>query len=137
MPPDRMMAVLQDLHLSEVSLQVLLQGPQRDSVAALQYREILAHHGLSTAEFAVALDYYNRNPRQFSQIYDTLLVRLELLELEALALPDCTAWLRAIEKPHDTTLIIDKMPSPKQPISIPTYSPKPESSPESVQKPAP
>ncbi len=76
-PPQKMAAVLVDIHLAEArALQILpdsgkpapAPGRNLDSLA-LFYQSILHHHGMDTADFRRAMDWYVLHPEQLDSAY--------------------------------------------------------------------
>ena len=75
--PGKMALVLMDLHIAEAhALQILpdtgkpapAPGRNLDSLA-LFYQSILHHHGMDTADFRRAMDWYVLHPEQLDSVY--------------------------------------------------------------------
>ena len=75
--PDKMEAVLYDLHQTEGILHVTGYERGHDSVIHLTYDAVLARHGVTRAEFDSSLVWYTNNPQYFDKFYPRIIDRLE------------------------------------------------------------
>ncbi len=79
LPPQKMQAVLSDIHLAEVYSLVInttanppQNGKQLDSLAKF-YATILKHYKLSEKEFEQGLDWYKNHPEELDSVYQRMI----------------------------------------------------------------
>lgn len=83
--PAKMKLVLSDLQLAEVySAMVddsnhIYRSKNVDSLSRY-YKEILAHHKITKAQFAESIEWYKRNPDKLDSVYAAILPQLSKLE---------------------------------------------------------
>ncbi len=85
--PDKMQAILSDIHVAEVYSIVMRRdsahrGNERnhDSLAAF-YHSILKHHNVDLATFDESLNWYKRNPDALDSVYAKMIPEMAELEV--------------------------------------------------------
>lgn len=73
---EKIVKVLADVHLAE-SVLVTYTDPQRDSLATVFYRQIMAIHDMDREVFDTCLAILRRNPERMTEVYDKVLEQLE------------------------------------------------------------
>ncbi len=83
--PVKMQEILTDLHLAEAySMMVsdslhIARNKDKDSLA-VYYKDILAHHKLTEAEFLKGLDWYKQHPNLLDSVYAEVVTEMNMLE---------------------------------------------------------
>lgn len=86
LPPDKMRAVLFDLHLAETYSMTLYPDSTRRNVErnldslAVFYRSVFKHHNITPAEFEQSLKWYMQNPEDLDTIYTRMIPEMGKLE---------------------------------------------------------
>ena len=74
-PPDKMQAILEDLHIAEsysviVKQDSLRRGSERDyDSLAVYYTAVFKHHNVSYKEFEENLTWYKQHPEELDSVY--------------------------------------------------------------------
>lgn len=85
-PPDKMQAILQDIHLAESYSTVIRQdslhrGAERDyDSLAVYYQTIFRHYHTDDKEFEQSLTWYKQHPEELDSIYIRMIDSLTRLE---------------------------------------------------------
>jgi len=77
-----MTEVLIDMHKTDAYLAQKGLNYQKFSLKAPYYNYILKKHGISKAEFDSSLVWYTKNPRQFEEVYDNVIIKLTAFQKE-------------------------------------------------------
>lgn len=78
LPPEKMKAVLTDIHLAESYSMVLknntLSQPSSKNIDSLSeyYAVILKHHGITSQEYQSSLEWYKEHPQDLDTIYTNM-----------------------------------------------------------------
>ncbi|MCX6281071.1 MAG: DUF4296 domain-containing protein [Bacteroidetes bacterium] len=85
----KMMALLVDVHLLEGGLMILRnKGEQDGKWSHDAYRKLFLRYRITESQFKRNLDYYQKDPKTFAVIYDTVIQRLDRLRKTPLAKPN-------------------------------------------------
>ncbi|MEL7020016.1 MAG: DUF4296 domain-containing protein [Bacteroidota bacterium] len=75
-PPDKLVRILEDIHVAEAAL-TGLSTERKDSAAAAYYDQIFTIHQVSASDFDHDLELLKRRPKLLSQTYSTLHQQME------------------------------------------------------------
>jgi len=79
-PEKKMTSLLVDVHLLEGGLMIRRnRGDQDKAWTQEAYRKLFLRYNVSRTQFMANLEYYQRDPKNFTRMYDTVLVRLDKL----------------------------------------------------------
>ncbi|MCT4622380.1 MAG: DUF4296 domain-containing protein [Schleiferiaceae bacterium] len=82
LPPEKMVAVLTDVHLIEgARTGLVIMG---DSTVGVRehYKAFFEKHNVTQAEFDSSFVYYSKNPKEFDEIYVKVIENLSVIESE-------------------------------------------------------
>ncbi len=80
LPEDKMVDILEDIHLTESKVNNLAMGSSDSSLAIFKKLEtdILKKHQVDTAAFRKSYQYYVAQPEEFKAIYNKIIEHLEV-----------------------------------------------------------
>lgn len=80
LPEDKMVDILEDIHLTESKVNNLAMGSSDSSLAIFKKLEtdILKKHQVDTAAFRKSYQYYVAQPEEFKAIYNQIIEHLEV-----------------------------------------------------------
>ncbi|MEI6884606.1 MAG: DUF4296 domain-containing protein [Bacteroidota bacterium] len=83
-PEKKMASLLVDVHLLEGGIAILRnKGEQERKWNQEAYRKLFLKYRVNPAQFKRNLEYYEQDPKVFTRIYDTVMVRLNRLRTPA------------------------------------------------------
>lgn len=86
LPEDKMVDILEDIHLTESKVNNLAMGSSDSSLAIFKKLEtdILKKHQVDTADFRKSYQYYVTEPEEFKAIYNKIVEHLEVKKKAAI-----------------------------------------------------
>ncbi|MCH2042707.1 MAG: DUF4296 domain-containing protein [Saprospiraceae bacterium] len=82
-PQDKMIAILEDIHVAEALLTEYLKKAEKDSVAQEYYLQIFKIHEVSAEDFEQSLQSYMKNPNALEAIYTKVLENLQTAQAKS------------------------------------------------------
>jgi hypothetical protein len=81
--PDTMVSILTEVHIAEAILREMkADNKHKEKMAQNFYSEIFTNHGITREQFLKSIQYYQKKPEVYQEIYESVITQLSQKQTE-------------------------------------------------------